>query len=422
MEILKSALVRPNDDNPQLTANVAEIIGRVRREGDDALVDFNTRFDGNARRRLQVTRQEIQEAYEQLSAQEIDDLKAAASNIRTFAQAQLSCLKSLEDISPTPGAYLGHRVIPVQSCCCYVPGGSYPLYSTALMLVIPARVAGVGKVVACSPAMKGSEKIHPKILAALDIAGADEIYAVGGAHGVAAFAYGTGQIPAVDIIVGPGNQYVTEAKRQCYGQVGIDFVAGPSEVLIIADHTADPEILAADLLAQSEHDLLAKGVLVTTHRQVAELTMAAVETQLATLETAEIARKSWQDYGEVILAEDLEEAVSIANQRAPEHLELMVEDADEVIPRLVNYGSLFIGQATAEVFGDYASGTNHTLPTLRAARYTGGVWVGTFLKVCTHQRMTADALKTLAPLTSRMARGEGLIAHARATEIRAEKL
>ncbi len=422
MEIIKSAITRANDDNPQLTANVADIIARVRREGDAALVDYNTRFDGNSRKDLQVTRQEIDEAYAQLSQQEIDDLKAAAANIRAFAQAQLGSMKALEDISPTPGATLGHRVIPVQSCCCYVPGGSYPLYSTALMLVIPARVAGVGKVVACSPTMKGSGTIHPNILAALDIAGADEIYRVGGAHGIAAFAYGTEQIPAVDIIVGPGNQYVTEAKRQCYGQVGIDFVAGPSEVLVIADDTADPEILAADLLAQSEHDLLAKGILVTTSRKLAEQTIGAVEAQLATLETAGIARKSWEDYGEVILAEDLEEAIRIANGHAPEHLEVIVREEDGVIPRLVNYGSLFIGQATAEVFGDYVSGTNHTLPTLRAARYTGGVWVGTFLKVCTHQRMTTDAVKALAPLTSRMARGEGLIAHARAAEIRAEKL
>lgn len=422
MEIIKSAITRANDDNPQLTANVADIIARVRREGDAALVDYNTRFDGNSRKDLQVTRQEIDEAHAQLSQQEIDDLKAAAANIRAFAQAQLGSMKALEDISPTPGATLGHRVIPVQSCCCYVPGGSYPLYSTALMLVIPARVAGVGKVVACSPTMKGSGTIHPNILAALDIAGADEIYRVGGAHGIAAFAYGTEQIPAVDIIVGPGNQYVTEAKRQCYGQVGIDFVAGPSEVLVIADDTADPEILAADLLAQSEHDLLAKGILVTTSRKLAEQTIGAVEAQLATLETAGIARKSWEDYGEVILAEDLEEAIRIANGHAPEHLEVIVREEDGVIPRLVNYGSLFIGQATAEVFGDYVSGTNHTLPTLRAARYTGGVWVGTFLKVCTHQRMTTDAVKALAPLTSRMARGEGLIAHARAAEIRAEKL
>ncbi len=422
MEIIKSAITRANDDNPQLTANVAEIIARVRREGDAALVDYNTRFDGNSRKDLQVTRQEIDEAYAQLSQQEIDDLKAAAANIRAFAQAQLGSMKALEDISPTPGAALGHRVIPVQSCCCYVPGGSYPLYSTALMLVIPARVAGVGKVVACSPTMKGSGRIHPNILAALDIAGADEIYGVGGAHGIAAFAYGTDQIPAVDIIVGPGNQYVTEAKRQCYGQVGIDFIAGPSEVLVIADDSADPEILAADLLAQSEHDLLAKGILVTTSRELARQTIAAVEAQLATLETAGIARKSWEDYGEVILAEDLEEAIQIANSHAPEHLEVIVREEDAVLPRLVNYGSLFIGQATAEVFGDYVSGTNHTLPTLRAARYTGGVWVGTFLKVCTHQRMTAGAVKVLAPLTSRMARGEGLIAHARAAEIRAEKL
>ncbi|MDL2217916.1 histidinol dehydrogenase [Christensenellaceae bacterium OttesenSCG-928-M15] len=422
MQIIKAAKIRENEDSKRLVDDVAGIIARVRREGDAALIDYNTRFDGNARTALRVSGEEIKRAYSALSEREVNDLKAAADHIRLFASAQKGSLKALENIEPIDGVRLGHRVIPVQSACCYVPGGGYPLYSTALMLAIPARVAGVKKVTACSPAMKGTKSIHPKVLAALDIAGADEIYAVGGAHGVAAFAYGTDQIPAVDIIVGPGNQYVTEAKRQCYGQVGIDFIAGPSEVLVVADETADPEILAADLLGQSEHDLLAKGILVTTDRNIAQKTMEAVEIQLKTLETAAIAAKSWADYGEVILADGIDEAIKIANDYAPEHLELIVKNQDDVLERLVNYGALFIGQTTAEVFGDYVSGSNHTLPTLRAARYTGGVWAGTFLKVCTHQRLTNAAMKGLAPLTSRMARGEGLIAHARAAEIRAEKL
>lgn len=271
---------------------------------------------------------------------------------------------------------------------------------------------------ACSPVMKGTNEINPKTLIAMDIAGADEIYAVGGAQSIAAFSYGTEEIRPVDMIVGPGNRFVTEAKRQCYGQVGIDFVAGPSEVLVIADGSGTPEIVAADLLAQSEHDPNAKGILITTEESFGTAVMEAVERELAVLETAEIARKSWGVYGEVILVDSLEEAVCLANEYAPEHLELNVQNPEEVSKQLYNYGSLFMGENTAEVFGDYASGTNHTLPTLRAARYTGGVWVGTFLKTCTYQSMTPEAAAELAPLVYRMAKGEGLMGHARAAEVR----
>ena len=368
-----------------------------------------------------MTREEIDAAYQRMTGQELDDLRQAADHIRQFAQAQKDCLKGLDNFSIVPNSVLGHRIIPVSSCGCYVPGGSYPLFSTALMLIIPAKVAGVQRVAACSPAVKGTSSIHYKTLVAMDIAGADEIYIVGGAQGIAAFAYGTEQIRPVNVIVGPGNQYVAEAKRQCYGQVGIDFFAGPSEVLAIADDSADPRILAADMLAQSEHDRLAKGILVTTSPAVGEAVLQQVQEQLQALETAAIASASWASYGEVILADDLDEAVAIANDYAPEQLEVIVRD-ESILPRLVNYGSLFIGQETGEVFGDYASGTNHTLPTVRAARYTGGVWVGTFSKVCSLQRYQADAMREVAPLVSRMARGEGLIAHARAAEIRTELL
>ena len=286
------------------------------------------------------------------------------------------------------------------------------------MLITPAKVAGVGRICACSPPMKGTGKIHPRTLVAMDLAGADEIYALGGAQAIAAFAYGTETIQPVDLVVGPGNRYVTEAKRQCYGQIGIDFVAGPSEVLAIADAQADPETIAADLLAQSEHDVNAKAILVTTDQAFGERVMTAVQSQLKTLPTGQIAAKSWQDHGEVLVAEDLAEAVAIANQLAPEHLEVNLQDPDAILEQLTQYGSLFIGQNTAEVFGDYASGTNHTLPTIGAARYTGGVWVGTFLKVCTSQRMDPAAARAIAPLVSRMARGEGLEGHARAAEQR----
>ena len=420
---LKPSKKRTEEDRSRLMATVGDIIADVRMNGDAALMEYNRRFDGCERTALRISEQEIRDAYDKVSAQEIEDIKKAAANIENFAKAQRATVGALEDFSPSPGIVLGHRVIPVGSCCCYVPGGGYPLYSTALMLGIPAKVAGVERVTACSPVIKGTDCIHPKTLVAMDVAGVDEIYAVGGAQAIAAFSYGTDQIQPVDMIVGPGNSFVTEAKRQCYGKVGIDFVAGPSEVLIIADGNADPEVLAADILAQSEHDKEAKGLLVTTDEKLGAAVIDAVEAQLSTLETEPIARSSWNDFGEILIADSLDEAVEYANAYAPEHLEVNVAeaDADRVVSGLKNYGSLFIGGNTAEVFGDYASGPNHTLPTLGAARYTGGVWVGTFLKICTYQSMSRDAMMGIAPLVSNLARGEGLIGHARAAEIRMEK-
>lgn len=418
MKILKKSQERTEEDRRELSRMVQEIIDNVRANGDNALKEYSRKFDQCEREWIRVSQDEVKEAYEQLSEQEIADLKAAASNIRAFAQAQRETVKPLENFSPMPGIFLGHRIIPVNSCCCYVPGGNYPLYSTALMLIIPAKTAGVKRVAACSPVIKGTGKINPKTLAAMDIAGVDEIYAVGGAQAIAAFSYGTEEIAPVDMIVGPGNRFVTEAKRQCYGQVGIDFVAGPSEVLVIADGSGTPEIVAADLLAQSEHDANAKGMVVTTDEAFGKAVMDAVEAELQTLETAEIARKSWETYGEVVVVDSLEEAVDLVNGYAPEHLELNVQNPDALLDGLTNYGSLFIGENTAEVFGDYASGTNHTLPTLKAARYTGGVWVGTFLKTCTHQSMTPEAMQKLAPLVSRLADGEGLMGHKQAADIR----
>lgn len=418
MKIMKKSCQRTEEDRRNLTKTVEEMIDYVREKKDAALKEYNLKFDGCTRETLRVSKEEIQVAYTKLTTQEIEDLKAAAANIKAFSQAQKETVKPLENFSPAPGIFLGHRIIPVKSCCCYVPGGNYPLYSTALMLIIPAKTAGVERVAACSPVMKGTNEINPKTLIAMDIAGADEIYAVGGTQSIAAFSYGTEEIRPVDMIVGPGNRFVTEAKRQCYGQVGIDFVAGPSEVLVIADGSGTPEIVAADLLAQSEHDPNAKGILITTEESFGTAVMEAVERELAVLETAEIARKSWEVYGEVILVDSLEEAVCLANEYAPEHLELNVQNPEEVSKRLYNYGSLFMGENTAEVFGDYASGTNHTLPTLRAARYTGGVWVGTFLKTCTYQSMTPEVAAELAPLVYRMAKGEGLMGHARAAEVR----
>lgn len=418
MKIIKQAKERTAADNRKLQEAVFGIINDVCENGDEALRQYSERFDGFVRDAFRVTREEIDEAYSKMNPVDLQDLQDAKSNIDLFARAQRASLNEVRDFSPRPGIFLGHRNIPVESCCCYVPGGNYPLFSTALMLITPAKVAGVSRVVATAPVVHGTGSIHYKTLVAMDLAGADEIYALGGAQAIAAFSYGTEQIKPVDIIVGPGNQYVAEAKRQCYGQVGIDFVAGPSEVLIIADENADPEILAADLLAQCEHDPHAQGILLATNETLAKAVVDEVAEELEILGTADIASKSWEDYGEVIVVDDLAEAVQIANERAPEHLEINIKDPDDILEDLINYGALFIGANTAEVFGDYASGTNHTLPTVRAARYTGGVWVGTFLKTCTHQRMTPQASEAIAPQVSRMAKGEGLQAHSIAADKR----
>ncbi len=423
MKTLKGAKTRTEKDRSQLRQTVGSIIENVAQNGDKALMEYNIRFDQCERTSLRISQEELEDAYKAVSEQDIGDIKKAAANIEAFAKAQRETIGELQDFSPAPGIRLGHRIIPVDSCCCYVPGGGYPLYSTALMLGIPAKVAGVTRIAACSPTMKGTGRIHPKTLIAMDTAGIQEIYAIGGAQAIAAFSYGTEQIAPVDCIVGPGNSFVAEAKRQCYGKVGIDFVAGPSEVLVIADSQADPEIIAADLLAQSEHDKEAKGLVVTTDETLGTAIAQAVERQLPTLDTEEIAASSWKDFGEILIADSLKEAVAYANDYAPEHLEVNVEasQVEAVVHGLRNYGSLFIGGNTAEVFGDYASGTNHTLPTLGAARYTGGVWVGTFLKTCTYQSMTKEAMLDIAPLVSNLARGEGLMGHARAAEIRMEK-
>mgnify|MGYP002524595491 CR=1 FL=1 len=420
MKYLKRAKERTAEDNRKLRQTVSDIIENVCVNGDNALREYSRRFDASERAAFRVSEGEIRAAYEKMTEQELADLKEAKANIEAFAKAQKDALSSIEDFCPRPGIHLGHRVIPVESCCCYVPGGSYPLFSTALMLITPAKVAGVSRVCATAPVVHGTESIHYKTLVAMDLAGADEIYTVGGAQAIAAFAYGTEEIKPVDMIVGPGNRFVAEAKRQCYGQIGIDFIAGPSEVLVIADECAKPDVIAADLLAQCEHDPNAKGILLTTSEALAEQTMKAVEEELKTLETASIARKSWDDYGEVIVLEDLSEAIALCNETAPEHLEVNIQDPDAILDKLINYGSLFLGGNTAEVFGDYASGTNHTLPTVKAARYTGGVWAGTFLKVCTFQWMTPEASQKIAPLVNRMAKGEGLMGHAKAAEKRYE--
>ena len=402
MEILKKSLFKHMEIEKTLQTQVGEILEEIRFNKDIGVKKYNLLFDKNPRENFRVTRDEIVKAYKQVDVKFIEDLKIAAKNIEEFAKAQKNSFNNEFEKDIYPGVTLGQKHIPIESALAYVPGGSYPLFSTALMLIIPAKIAGVKRICACSPAMKDSEYINPKTLVAMDIAGADEIYAVGG----------------VQAIVGPGNKYVTEAKRQCYGKVGIDFVAGPSEVLIIADESANPSYIAADVLAQCEHDYNARGILITTDKTLAKEVNKKVNEILVDLPTKDIASLSWNNNGEIILVDNLQEAVKLSNKYAPEHLELNVKNTDEIIDKLTNYGSLFIGQYSAEVFGDYVSGTNHTLPTLRASRYTGGVWVGTFIKTCTTQRLSKGAVDLLAPVAYDLAMDEGLYAHANAAKVR----
>lgn len=418
MKVIKSGKPRNLAGGEDLSGTVKKIISDVREGGNAALASYNMKFDKTKRTELRVGKREIEEAYAILDSAEISDLKKAARNITSFAEAQKKCILELKNFEPQPGICLSHRVIPIESVMAYIPGGNYPLFSTALMLGIPAKVAGVPRTVACSPVVSGTNRIHPMTLAAMDIAGFDEIFAMGGSQAVAAMAYGTESIKSVSMIVGPGNSYVTEAKKQCYGKVGIDFPAGPSEVLILADESADPTLVAADLLAQAEHDFVAKGILISLSETLAVSVIDEVEAQLKDLSTADIAAKSWEDYGEVFIADNLEEAIEYINEYAPEHLEICLNDSDDTVEKLHNYGSLFLNQNTAEVFGDYASGTNHTLPTLGAAKFTGGVWVGTFLKVQTIQHMTEEASEKIAPLVGRLAGREGLMAHRKSALLR----
>ena len=408
-------------DDPAIFSSVKEIIDSVRKDGDRALSYYNEKFGGLAMDSFRVQTEEIEKACLGISQELIGAIEQAANNIKNFALLQLDTIKPLLATETSKGVFLGHSIIPVDSCCCYVPGGNHPLFSTALMLVIPAKTAGVKRVCAAVPPMAGSRLPHPATLAALKIAGADEIYAVGGAQAVAAFAYGTGSITPVTMIVGPGNKYVTEAKRQVYGKIGIDFLAGPSEVLVIADENADPVIIAADILAQSEHDVDATGILITTSEELAERVSAEVKEQLCKLDTADIAAMAWEKNGKIIISGSLEEAAEAANEIAPEHLEINIAEPEKLIPLLRNYGSLFIGEGSAEVFGDYAAGSNHTLPTMGAAKYTGGVSVMTFLKVCTFQRITPEGADLLAPVAEIMAKEEGLSAHAWAARVRMKK-
>ncbi len=397
------------DDEPI----VDEIIKNVREEGDLAVREYTAKFDGIDRQSYEVSEADIKNAYEQIDSEKLDALRFAAGNIEKFAKLQKSMFKDIE--SDENGYTYGHKIIPIQKTGCYVPGGRYPLPSSALMTIIPARIAGVEEIVVCSP------KIAMETIVAADIAGATQIFEIGGAQAIAAMAYGTQTIPKVDKIVGPGNRYVTSAKRKVFGEVGIDFIAGPSEVMILADDTADPEIVAADLLAQAEHDTLARADLITTSTDLAEKVLRSVNTQLEMLSTYNIASEAISN-SFIILVDDWIKAIEIVNRRAPEHLELQTNLNDELINSLHNYGSLFLGPFSAEVFGDYCSGPNHTLPTNRVARYTGGLSVKEYIKVVSYQKLNGNSIPQLIENASKLAQMEGLHAHQKAAEIRKKLL
>lgn len=397
----------------------AEILEKVRTGGDMALQELTLALDQVDLDTLRVSEDQIKKAYDLVQKENIEDLEYAAEQIRLFARKQLECLKPLEYESQ-PGVALGHRLIPVQSVGAYVPGGRYPLPSSALMSVIPAKEAGVKRVVACSPPHSSHQGIHPLVLVAVDIAGADEVYCLGGAQAIAALAYGTESILPVDLIVGPGNRYVTEAKRQVSGRVGIDMLAGPSEVMILADETAVPRFIALDLLAQCEHDPTAKGSLVTTSRELALAVQEMIHQEAKELGTGREAYKTWEENGEIVVVADWEEGVEYANRQAPEHLELHTRHNEELFEELVNYGSVFLGPYSPVSFGDYVSGPNHILPTLGGARFSNGLWVGTFIKVVPFQRISREGAAAFAGCCSRLARAEGLFVHGRAAEVRLE--
>lgn len=392
---------------------VKKILNDVRKYGDKAIKKYTGKYDKVKLKKLEISNKEIQEVYKQVDRESIQAIKKAAENIEFFTKKQMSCFKNFE--TEKNGVVLGQKIIPIERVGCYVPGGRYPLPSSALMSIIPAKVAGVKEITVCSP------KIKPITIVAADIAGADRIFNIGGVQAIGAMAYGTESVPKVDKIVGPGNKYVTAAKKEVYGVVGIDFIAGPSEALIIADETADVEFIAADLLAQAEHDPNSKIGLITNSRKLAEKVNTQLKVQLSNLKTKNIAKLSLEN-GMIIIVKNLEESIKIANKKAPEHLEFQVKNPKWLIKKLRNYGSLFIGNYSAEVFGDYCSGTNHILPTNGAAKYTGGLSVKDFVKIVTYQKIEKKAIKNLVKITSKLAGLEGLDAHKKSAEIRISKL
>ncbi|PZQ78462.1 Sulfopropanediol 3-dehydrogenase [Xylophilus ampelinus] len=414
----KDASVKAVDDL-KVRQTVEGIIKDIETRGDDAVHDYSRKFDQWDPADFRLSREEIEEARKKLSAREIEDIAFAQSQVRNFAQIQRDSMKDVE-VETLPGVILGHKHIPIGAVGCYVPGGKYPLLASAHMSVLTAKVAGVPRVVATAPPYQGSP--HPAVVTAMDMAGADEILVLGGVQAVVAMAVGTPTVAPVDMLVGPGNMFVAEAKRQLFGRVGIDLFAGPTETLVIADDSVDGELCAVDLLGQAEHGPTTPSVLLTTSEKLARDTMAEVERQLQILPTAAIARQAWENYGEVIVCSTEDEMIQVADEIASEHVQVMTRNPDEFLRRMTNYGALFLGPRTNVSFGDKVIGTNHTLPTNKSARYTGGLWVGKFLKTCTYQRVVTDEASALVgAFCSRLCHMENFAGHGEQANIRVRR-
>ncbi len=411
----RSAEAKATDASAVRSA-VESVLIDVEARGDAALRDLSQKFDRWSPPSFRLSQDEIDACVRALSSRQLDDIRFAQAQIRRFAEVQKAALKDVE-VETLPGVVLGHRNIPMNSVGCYVPGGKYPLVASAHMGIVTAKVAGVKRVVAMTPPFQA--RPAPAVIAAMALAGADEIYVLGGIQAVAAMAIGTETIAPVDFLVGPGNAYVAEAKRQLFGRVGIDLLAGPTETLVIADDTADAELCATDLLGQAEHGPNSPAILLTTSEQLATQTMAEVERLLDILPTASIARQAWADYGQVIVCGTEDEMVSEADRIASEHVQVMTRDPDYFLQRMTNYGALFLGLRTNVAYGDKVIGTNHTLPTLGTARFTGGLWVGKFLKTCTYQKvLTDEASVMIGEYCSRLCVLEGFLGHAEQANVR----
>ncbi|MEX0730798.1 MAG: histidinol dehydrogenase [Aquisalimonadaceae bacterium] len=398
---------------------VEAILSDIELRGEAAVRELSEKFDNWSPPNFRLSEQEIEAAMSLVSRRDLEDIRFAQTQIRRFAEKQRECIRDLE-VETLDGVILGHRNVPVDSVGCYVPGGKYPMVASAHMSVITAKVAGVRRVVAAAPPTGG--KPHPATIAAMHLGGADEILVLGGIQAVGAMAIGTESMAPVDMLVGPGNVFVAEAKRQLFGRVGIDLFAGPTETLVIADDSVDGELCAVDLLGQAEHGPTSPATLLTTSESLARATLAEIDRQLQVLPTAEVARQSWAEWGEVIVCDSDEEIVQIANELAYEHVQVMTRTPDYFLDNMQNYGALFLGPRTNVAFGDKVIGTNHTLPTKRAARYTGGLWVGKFLKTCTYQRvLTDEASAMVGEYCSRLCAIEGFAGHGEQANIRVRR-
>ncbi len=413
------ASVEEGGTDSAVTKAVEALLAKVRNGGDKAVRELSIQFDKFDRASYRLSKEEIDRSINSLTKQEREDLDFAQDQVRKFAEAQKATLTDLE-VETLPGVILGHRNVPIQNVGCYVPGGKYPLLASAHMTVLTARVAGCERVITCAPPFQG--RISEKIVAAQALAGADEIYCLGGVQAIAAMAFGTETIAPVDMLAGPGNAYVAEAKRLLFGKVGIDLFAGPTETLVIADDSADGELVATDLLGQAEHGVNSPAVLITNSEKLARDTLSEVDRLLKILPTAAIAAKAWEDFGEIILCDTIDEMVAEGDRVASEHVQVLTREPDYFLNNMRNYGALFLGARTNVSFGDKVIGTNHTLPTNRAARYTGGLWVGKFLKTCTYQRIETDEASALiGQYGSRLCLMEGFAGHAEQSNIRVRR-